>query len=85
MYIFVYVFLEGRRHQFSANLGSILTSFWEAPGSKNQKKEVPERCEKTAPKTELPAGEKVVRNAPPGGEQGGGALTQLQGHPGPHP
>ena len=89
MYIFVYVFLEGRRHQFSANLGSILTSFWEAPGSKNQKKEVPERCEKTAPKTELRAGEKVTQDAPLGASrrraQGGGALKQFQGHPGPHP
>ena len=72
MYIFVYVFLEGRRHQFSANLGSILTSFWEAPGSKNQKKEGPERCEKRAPKTELRAGEKVMQGARPGGEKRGG-------------
>ena len=71
MYICVHVCLEGRRHQFSTNLGSILTSFWEAPGSKNQKKEVPERCEKRAPKTELRAGEKVTQDAPLGGERGG--------------
>ena len=89
MYIFVYVFLEGRRHHFSANLVSILTSFLEAPGSKNQKKEVPERCEKRAPKTELRAGKKVVRDARPRQTRrrakGGGALKQFQGHPGPHP
>ena len=89
MYIFVYIFLEGRRHQFCETLGSILMSFWGASGSKNQKKEVPERCEKTAPKTELQAGEKVTRDAPPRSSrrraQGGGALKQFQGHPGPHP
>ena len=73
MYMFVYVFLEGRRHKFSANLVSILTYFWEASESNNQETEVPERCEKTAPKTELRAGKKVVRDAPPGGEQRGEA------------
>ena len=39
---------------------SILTPFWEASGSKNHQKEVPEGCEKTAPKAELRAGEKVT-------------------------
>ena len=34
MYSVVYVFLEGRRHQFSANLGSIWAPFWEASGPK---------------------------------------------------
>ena len=82
MYIFVYVFLKGRWHQFSAIFGSILTSFWEAPGSTNKIKTLPERCEKRAPKTELRAGKKVTRDAPPGGkEEGGGALKQFQGHP----
>ena len=72
MRIFVYVFLEGRRHQFCETLVSILNSFWETSGSKNQPKEVPERCEKAAPKTELRAGEKVVQDARPGGEPRGG-------------
>ena len=76
MYVCVYVFLEGRRHKFSAKLVSILTLFWEAPGSKNKKKEVPDRCEKRAPKTELQAGEKVTLGS-------AGSLPEASGGGGP--
>ena len=60
---FVYVFLEGRRHKFSANLGSIWSPFWEASEDKSRKNEVPERCPKTALKRELQEREKVTQAA----------------------
>ena len=75
MYIFVYVFLEGCQHHFSPNFVSILTSFWEASGSKSQKKEFPERCENTAPKTELRAGAKVALGSSSRRRAGGGRPT----------
>ena len=82
MYMFVYVFLKGRRHQFSTNFGSILASFWKASGSKSQKKDAQERYKKTAPKKELRDGEKVMQQWH---RRGLGALKQFHRHPGPHP
>ena len=81
-YNFVNVFREGRRHQFSANLGSIWAPFWEASGVKSRKNEVPERCQKTAPNKELREREKVTQVSAPGG--GAVPLNNPHSTPGHH-
>jgi hypothetical protein len=80
MYIVVYVFVEGLWHNCSANQGLIFTSFGAVLASTNKTK-VPERRKKSAPKTELRAGEKVTQAGPSGVEKRGGGPETIQRTP----